>query len=312
LRKGVRAELFVNPTAGRGKGSKIYPVVVNKLRQAGIECNVIVSQYPGDITRVSGELAALGHETLIASGGDGTVNEVINGIAGTNAALGIVPLGTANDFAVNMGISKDIDLACSIIKERQIRKIDLVRVNDDKLFGSSGCVGFDAEVAAFASRRRKEGSNPFLLHVLGAILKFFSYEPKTVELRFNGERFFGRVFLVAFGNVRSYAGGMLITPGAVPNDSLLDICVITPMSRWKLLYVFPWVYKGTHMKYKQVTVYRARSVYVQSIGPISLYGDGDFMATTPCRLEVVPKHLNVIVGPDAQAPFSPNPTYGAG
>jgi diacylglycerol kinase (ATP) len=297
LKKGSRAQVFVNPIAGGGKCRKAYPAIVSTLRGAGVVCDVIVSQYPGQITEVSSELAALGYQTVIACGGDGTVNELVNGIAGTPTALGIVPMGTANDFAVNMGISKDIKLACKIIEEGRTRKIDLVRVRDDKFFAGTGCIGFDAEVAAFASGRRKENSNPFLWHVLGALLKFVSYRAKTVELRFNGGRYFGEVLLVAFGNVPSYARGMLITPGAVPDDASLDICVVRPMPRWRLLSVFPSVYKGTHVNNKRVTVSRAGSVYVQSVGPMALYADGDFMTTTPFRLEVMPRHLNVIVGP---------------
>ena len=270
---------------------------MRRLREAGIVCDVRVSQYAGQITEFANELAAQGYETFVAFGGDGTVNEVINAIAGTETALGIVPTGTANDFAVNMGISRHIDVACEIIRQRRVRKIDLVNVDHDKFFAATACLGFDAEVAAFASTRRKEKSNAFLLHVLGGILKFFSYKPRTVELRFNGQKYFGEVFLVAFGNIKSYARGMLITPGAVFDDALLDICIIGRMPKRKVLSIFPSVYKGTHVNYREVTLCRARTVYVQSLGPMDFYADGDFMATTPFRLEVVPKHLNVIVGP---------------
>ena len=271
--------------------------MAQRLREAGVLCDVTVSRYAGEITEIASEVAARGYETVVACGGDGTVNEVINGIAGTGTALGLVPMGTANDFAVNMGISKDINLACTIIKERRIKKIDLVKVNDDRFYGGTGCVGFDAEVAAFASRRRKEKSNAFLLHVLGGIFKFVSYKPKPVGLRFDGHKYFGDIFLVAFGNIRSYARGMLITPRAVFDDALLDICVVRRMPRWKILSIFPSVYKGTHVNNKEVTLHRSKAVYVQSLGPMDMYADGNFMTTTPFRLEVVPKHLNVIVGP---------------
>ena len=297
MKKGSRAQVFVNPIAGAGKCRKAYPAIVSTLRGAGVVCDVIVSQYPGQITEVSSELAALGYQTVIACGGDGTVNELVNGIAGTPTALGIVPMGTTNDFAVNMGISKDISLACKIIKEGQTRKIDLVRVRGDKFFAGTGCIGFDAEVAAFASGRRKEDSNPFLWRVLGALLKFVSYRAKTVELRFNGDRYFGKVLLVAFGNVRSCACDVPIRPGAAPYDASLDIRVVRPMPRWKLFSFFPSVYKRTHVNNKRVTVSQAGSVYVQSVGPMALYADGDFMTTTPFRLEAVPRHLNVIAGP---------------
>jgi hypothetical protein len=124
LKKESGVKLFVNPTAGGGKTSKLYPAVAGKLHQAGVACDMIISQHPGDITEVSSEFAARGCETVIACGGDGTVNELINGIAGTDTALGIIPVGTANDFATNMGIGKDVDLACTMIMERRTRKID--------------------------------------------------------------------------------------------------------------------------------------------------------------------------------------------
>ena len=129
-----------------------------------------------------------------------------------------------------------------------------VRVNHDKFFGSTACLGFDAEVAAFARRR---WLSPFFMHVLGGLWKFFSYKAKTVELRFNGQKCFGKIFLVAFGNVRSYARGMVINPEAVSDDAFLDICVVRRMPKWKVLSVFPSVYKGTHVKREEIVQYRA-------------------------------------------------------
>jgi diacylglycerol kinase (ATP) len=207
--------------------------------------------------------------------------------------LGVVPLGTANDFAANMGI-KDIKSACAVIMQRQTKKIDLVRVNHDKFFAGTACLGFDAEVAAFARSRRVD---PFLMHVVGGLFKFFSYKPKTVELRFDGQKCFGDIFLVAFSNIRSYAKGMLITPEAEYDDARLDICVVKAMPKRKVLSIFPSVYKGRHVKHKGVTMYRTEAVFIQSMGPMDLYADGDFIASTPVRLEVVPKCLEVIVGP---------------
>ncbi len=288
-----KTHILINPVAGGRKCRKLYPSVLRRLDESGVTCDVTVSQYPGQIPDLASELAVRGCETVVVCGGDGTVNEVINGIAGTDTALGIVPLGTANDFAANMGI-KDIDSACAIIKQRRTQKIDLVRVNHDRFFAGTACLGFDAEVAAFAKSRRL---NPFLMHVLGGLFKFFSYKPKTVELRFDGQKCFGDIFLVAFSNIRSYAKGMLITPQAIFDDARLDICVVKRMPKWKVLSIFPSVYKGTHVNHREVTVYRADAVFVQSLHPMDLYADGDFMATTPVRLEVVPKHLRVIMGP---------------
>jgi diacylglycerol kinase (ATP) len=197
-----------------------------------------------------------------------------------------------------MGI-KDIESAYNIITQRRTKKIDLIRVNNDKFFGSTACLGFDAEVAAFARRR---WLSPFLMHVLGGVWKFFSYKSKMVELRFNGQKSFGDIFLVAFGNVRSYARGMVINPGAEFDDGFLDICVVKRMPRWSVLSVFPSVYKGTHVTHKRISQHQAEAVFAQSADPMHLYADGDFMATTPVRLEVAPKYLEVIVGLDQETP----------
>ncbi|MES0350296.1 MAG: diacylglycerol kinase family protein [Desulfobacteria bacterium] len=288
-----KIHILINPVAGGRKCKKLYPAVLRRLGESGVTCDVTVSQYPGQITDLASGLAARGCETVVVCGGDGTVNEVINGIVGTDTALGVVPLGTANDFAANMGI-KDINSACAVIMQRQTKKIDLVRVNHDKFFAGTACLGFDAEVAAFARSRRV---NPLLMHVVGGLLKFFSYKPKTVELRFDGQKCFGDIFLVAFSNIRSYAKGMLITPEAEYDDARLDICVVKAMPKRKVLSIFPSVYKGKHVKYKGVTQYRTEAVFIQSMGPMDLYADGDFIASTPVRLEVVPKCLEVIVGP---------------
>jgi diacylglycerol kinase (ATP) len=285
-----RVHVLINPVAGGRRCRKLYPGVIRRLGEAGVTCDVAVSQHPGHMTELASDLAVRGCEAVVAFGGDGTVNEVINGIAGTETALGIVPLGTANDFAVNMGV-KNIDTACDLLRGTQTRKIDLVRVNQDRFFCGTACLGFDAEVAAFARSRKID---PFFMHVMGGLFKFFSFKPKTVELRFDGQRLFGNVFLVAFGNIRSYAKGMLITPQAAFDDALLDICVVRGMPRRRVLAIFPSVYKGAHVKHKEVDLYQAGAVFVHSLGPMDLYADGDFMAKTPIRLEVVPRHLKVI------------------
>jgi YegS/Rv2252/BmrU family lipid kinase len=295
----LRATLFVNPTAGGGKCGKRYPLVAKTLRDAGMACDVMLSQYPGHITQVSSDLAARGEDTVIACGGDGTLNEIINGIAGTQTAVGIIPLGAANCLAGEFGIDKDIEAACRIIKTGQAQKVDLVKINDDKLFAGVGCVGFDSEAAAFANGRRREKSNPFLLHLVGSALKVFSYQAKTVELRFNGDRYFGEVLLVAFGNGRFYSQPMPSSTATVTDDGSLYVYVVRPMPKWKLLSRFPSVSKKVNPNNKEVTVHRTVSVHVQSLGPMELYADGDFITTTPFRLQIMPKHLKVIVGPSS-------------
>lgn len=274
------------------------------LHDAGVLCDVVVSQYPGHITQVSGDVAARGEKTVIVCGGDGTVNEVINGVAGTQTAVGIVPLGEANRLAATVGIDKDIVAACRIIRQRHTEAIDLVRVNDDKLFAGVGCIGFDSEVAAFASSRRKKKSNPFLLQFIGSLVKFFSYQPKTLELRYNGEKFFGKILLVAVGDSRSWGKRMLNPDASLCEAPSLSVGIVRPVSRWRLASRFLSVTKKVNPKNNWVTVHCANSVHVQSMGPMDLYVDGDFVKKTPFRLQIVPKHLKLIVNTSLSSSFS--------
>jgi len=293
LKKTRYANVLVNPVAGGRKCKKHYRAVIDMLRDAGLKCDVTISRYPGELTELAGELAIRGSEMVVVCGGDGTINEVINGIAGTETALGIVPLGAANDFGTNLGLNHDMAHACAVIKEGQTRRIDLVRVNQDRFFCGTACLGFDAQVAAFARRRKID---PFVMHALAGLLKFFSFQPKRVDLRFDGQKYFGDVFLVAFGNTRSYARRMLLTPDAECDDALLDVCVVKPMPKRKILSIFPSFYKGGHVNREGIVQYRTGTVFAQSMGPMDLYADGDFLSRTPVRMEVIPKHLKVIVG----------------
>lgn len=301
MSQDLNVTLLVNPTAGRGKSARCYPEVVELLTHNGMACDVVLSQYPGHITRVTSDVAARGHDTVIVCGGDGTVNEAINGVAGTRTAIGIVPLGTANHLATDMGIGKGIDEACRIIQQRNVADIDLVRINDDKLFAGIGCLGFDAEVAGFVDSPNKKRSYPRLLRFIGNTLKFFSYHPKTVELRFDQSKFFGQVLLVAFADSSSWAHNVPTDSGGASDKPCLNVAVVTPMAKWRLACRFLSFSKEVNPYDKGVTIHQTHCMHVQSLGPMELYVNGDLMTTTPFRLELMPKHLRVIRNPNSSS-----------
>jgi len=292
LTKEPTTTLLVNPVAGRGKCARRYLAAAQSLRDAGIPCDVVVSQYPGHIAEVSSDRAARGHHTVIVCGGDGTVNEVASGIAGTETAVGIIPLGISNNFAADLGIGKDIGDACKIIARRQTIKTDLIRVNEDKLIVGTGCLGFEAEAVAFANARRKDKSRANPLGFMGGVLNVFSFQPKTVELRFNATRYFGEVLVVTFSPqlspVRESA-----SDSNLPAEGL-NVSIVQFMPKWKLIRLFSSIRKKGTPEQKGISLHRTRAVHVQSMGHVRLYADGDFLASTPFRLQVKPKHLTVI------------------
>jgi diacylglycerol kinase (ATP) len=292
LTKELTTTLLVNPVAGRGRCARRYPAAARALLDAGIPCDVVVSQYPGHIAEVSSDRAARGHHTVIVCGGDGTVNEVASGVGGTETAVGIIPLGISNNFAADMGIGKDIGDACKIIARRQTIRTDIIRVNEDKLIVGTGCLGFEAEAAAFATARRKDKSRTNPLGFMGGLLNVFSFQPKTVELRFNEIRYFGEALVVTFSPQLSPVRESFSDTN--PPAEGLNLSIVPFMPKWKLIRLFSSIRKKGTSEQKGISLHRTRAVHVQSVGHVRLYADGDFVAHTPFRLQVIPKHLTVI------------------
>ena len=230
---------------------------------------------------------------MIACGGDGTVHEVLNGIVGTGVILGIIPMGTGGDVALNLGIGRDISAAINNISRGGLREIDVVRVNGGRYYLGVGGVGFDSEVNRWVNERQRFIRSR-AAYIIGALIMVPKFKCKRIRIGLDEGSFDLDVLLVAFGNARSYGGGMQITPNAEMDDGFLDVCLISKINKLKLLYAFPRVFKGTHTELSEVTSYRSRYLSVESDAPLDLYGDGEFICKTPFSLEVLPRALTVV------------------
>jgi YegS/Rv2252/BmrU family lipid kinase len=290
----MKTMVILNPVAGKGKVQKVHQIIKKELEKRGITADYNFSHQPGGIKRWASECVKRGYERVIICGGDGTVHEAIPGLVNAEVALGIIPLGTGNDLSRTLGIKKDISFACSVIEKGQEKMIDVARVNGDQYFAGVGALGFDAEVAALAEQFKRfvPGRGIYLLAILAKLL---TYKFKRVKIRFNDEEYQGEVLLVAFGNSRFYGGGIEITPQAEMDDGVLDLCVIKRLPKLKLLFLLPTVFKGSHIHFSEVNLYRARKIKVESNIPLHLYGDGELVSHTPLFIEVIPQALRVIV-----------------
>jgi len=286
--------VILNPVAGKGKVQKTYQIIKSELEKRGITSAYELSSKKGEIKRLSFKCVERGYERVIICGGDGTVHEVMQGLVNTDVVLGIIPLGTGNDLGRTLGIKKDIPFACSVIEKGQEKRIDVARVNGDNFFAGVGAMGFDSEVAALAEQF-KSFAPGILIYILAILAKLLTYKFKRLKLRFNDEEYNGEVLLAAFGNSRFYGGGIKITPQAKIDDGILDLCVIKRLSKLKLLFFLPTVYKGNHIHFPEVNLYRAKKIAVESDTLLNLYGDGEFVSHTPLSIEVIPQALKVIV-----------------
>ncbi|MGQ9778786.1 MAG: diacylglycerol/lipid kinase family protein [Bacillota bacterium] len=296
----MRVKLILNPIAGRGRGERYREPLLAALRAAGVEFEAAFTGQHGAGRVLGKQAAAEGFDLIIAAGGDGTVNEVVNGMAGSPAALGVVPLGTGNDFAMMMGMPMDPLAALAQILHGPRLAVDLCRIND-RFYVSSVGAGFDGEVAYVANRhfRRFRGMLVYILSVFKAVL---SYRPRRVRLVVDGLEMEKEITLVAVANSRNYAGGMLVAPNALADDGLFEICVAEKMSPLRIVAMLPKFIRGNHVKLKEITMLRGREVLLESETPIYYHFDGEVAQDTRLSFRLIPRGLIV-----AGANFVPSP-----
>ncbi|MFD4691357.1 diacylglycerol kinase [Streptomyces sp. NPDC058463] len=287
--------LFVNPTAGRGRGARAAQPAASALRDAGFSVRTVLGEDADDALRRAREAVAAGTGALIAVGGDGMMSLALQAVAGTGTPLGVVAVGTGNDFARALGLpirdpAAAGRLAAEALKAGTEREIDLGRVGE-RWFGSVLASGFDSRVNDRGNRMRWGGRFKYDLAILAELAAF---RPIPYRIRLDG----GPVreieaTLIAVGNGSTYGGGMRICADAVMDDGLFDVTVVGDCSRSTLLKVFPKVYRGTHLDHPQVTVHRVASIELAAAG-VTAYADGEPLGALPLTATCVPGAVRVL------------------
>ncbi|MFJ5893318.1 diacylglycerol kinase [Streptomyces californicus] len=290
--------LFVNPTAGRGRGAHAAQPAASALRDAGFSVRTVLGEDADDALRRAREAVAAGTGALIAVGGDGMVSLALQAVAGTATPLGVVAVGTGNDFARTLGLpvrdpAAAGRLAARALKEGGLREIDLGRVGE-RWFGTVLASGFDSRVNDRGNRMRFVGGR--FKYDLAILAELAAFRPIPYRLRFDGgEPVETEATLIAVGNGTTYGGGMRICAGAKTDDGLFDVTVVGPCTRATLLRVFPRVYRGTHLDHPAVTVHRVSSIELAAAG-ITAYADGEPMGPLPLAATCVPGAVRVLTG----------------
>ncbi|MFH8883102.1 diacylglycerol kinase [Streptomyces californicus] len=290
--------LFVNPTAGRGRGAHAAQPAASALRDAGFSVRTVLGEDADDALRRAREAVAAGTGALIAVGGDGLMSLALQAVAGTATPLGIVAVGTGNDFARALGLpvrdpAAAGRLAARALKEGGLREIDLGRVGE-RWFGTVLASGFDSRVNDRGNRMRFVGGR--FTYDLAILAELAAFRPIPYRLRLDrGEPVETEATLIAVGNGTMYGGGMRICAGAEMDDGLFDVTVVGPCTRATLLKVFPRVYRGTHLDHPAVTVHRVSSIELAAAG-ITAYADGELVGPLPLTAACVPGAVRVLTG----------------
>jgi len=292
-----RVTLLTNPMAGHGNAPHAAERAVARFQECGVDVTEIVGRDPTHARELVDAALAHGTDALVVAGGDGVISLALQSLAHSNIPLGIIPAGTGNDHAREYGIPVgDPAAAVDVIVAGHTETIDLGHIRGadgtETWFGTIAATGFDSLVSDRVNRMRWPHGR--MRYNLAIVAELSQLHPLPFRLVLDGEReVVTDLTLAAFGNTRSYGGGMLICPGADHADGMLDITMVSSGSRLKLVRLFPTIFKGTHVELDEVTTARARTIRVECPG-INAYADGEYACALPVEISAVPGALTIL------------------
>jgi YegS/Rv2252/BmrU family lipid kinase len=284
---------IVNPKAGKGRAKSIVPLINEVCKENSVEFEIKYTTAPKDGTCIARFGAESGFERIIAVGGDGTVNEVLNGMAGTSSALGVVPGGSGNDFIRTISSEKDLKKIIHVNIYGVIKAADIGKCNG-QYFINIASMGCDAEVV-IATEGAKKFFSGSLAYIVGVIITIFRYKGKMLKVKVDDQEFEENALLTAIANGRFYGGGMLPAPRADITDGWFDVCFIRHLPRLRMLLLFPKFMKGKHEKIKEVTFYRGKKVILSCRDEMYVNIDGEITKNREMEFEILPEGVNLIM-----------------
>jgi diacylglycerol kinase (ATP) len=299
------AKVIVNPAAGAGASGKKWPQVKGLLENNGVLFEHAFTEAPGHATELAMSAVGKGYELVVSVGGDGTVNEIVNGIyaAGANGdvMLGIISTGTGKDYIKTVGIPRNCEEACRRLCNPSKVIVDLGIIEymrngaiEKRVFVNFAGLGLDAEIVKATTNTFKAlGGMPSYL--IGMLSSLILHSNKDVIITMDGKPEKRRVDEVLVNNGKYGGGGMLPAPDADLSDGILDVLIINAASKPELMRSLPRIYKGTHATHPNVTMKRAKVVEVQSAQPMLVQADGELLGESPARFQTLPSALTVAV-----------------
>lgn len=299
----MKTELIINQTAGGGKPGKLLPEILNNFKALNLPYHNSWTTCSGGATELARQAANSGTSYLVSVGGDGTINEIVNGILTEQKqpALGIIPAGWANDFIKSTPIPTRIDLACQIIKEGKTKRIDVGLINNQTYFLNVCGIGFDAEIAALANQMKTNHPHwkalSAYVYVFATIRKLLPPLPSfQATVTIDGQKIVGEMLFLAIANGRIEGGKFNIAPDAKIDDGLLDICFVGKMGRLRCLHLLPKAIKGTHGDVTEVCFYQGKEILVEAEKPVTAQVAGEILVPQKSYfIRVLPKKLRLVV-----------------
>jgi diacylglycerol kinase (ATP) len=317
-----RVAFVLNPAAGNGSAARRRPALDAAVRASGLDAEVHVTAGPDDVERLARRLAAT-FDAVVAVGGDGTIHDVANALAGTDTLFGALPVGTGNDFARALGMPSGVEAGVRAIATSTPRLVDVgvarwehagpdgALVTRERLFANCLGAGFDARAAADAARSKWLGGRAAYVAAVLRTLWAWRAPQVEVEVAIGAARrgadgspagedevvFRGPLFLCEIGNGQAVGGGFRLTPDARIDDGLLDVCVARHMPTARALRILPTAFAGAHVRFPEVSMYRTARVTVRVVGgalPVQADGEAASADARTLEAEVWPGALRVL------------------
>jgi len=286
------AALVVNPNTGR-RTAAAAGWAAAWLKQRGWSIRLAPTERPGHATVLARRAAGEGVGVIVACGGDGTLNEVVNGVVGTEAAVAMLPLGTTNVWSRCTGIPRDVAGAVRLLEEGVRKQVD-VGLAGERYFLQMAGMGWDGEVVRRMGGARK-GRWGLAKYALIPVRTGWNLRPLAVDMRVDGEELRQRALMAVWGNTPLYGNMFLLTPQARADDGLLDLCVFPGEGRRDLLRHLFNVLLHRHECSRGVASRRAREVLLRVEGAAPFQVDGEYVGQAPERVAVVPRALTVLL-----------------
>jgi len=294
--------IIINPTAGRGAAREVVARVDRMLKEHGVSFERVFTEKPWHAAELARQAVSAGYQVVVALGGDGTSNEVLNGLmeaqaAGKGeAAMGVLCVGTGNDFAYGVGIPLDLEAGCAALARGRTRTIDVGYAKGLRYFGNGIGIGFDAVVNVQAARyQRLRGFAVYFIAVMRTLLLYYRAPLTRIEL---DDRVMELpALMVSVMNGRRMGGGFIMTPHSAPDDGLFDLCIGSKMNQLQMLALVPRFMRGTQVGHPRITMARSRRVRVQiKEGSQVVHADGETIAldATDLEFELLPRSLRVV------------------
>ncbi|HUX97457.1 MAG TPA: diacylglycerol kinase family protein [Bacteroidales bacterium] len=301
--------VIVNPNAGNGKGKREWKLISKALTDNNISFEEKFTTGKADAVNITFSAIEEGFRKIITVGGDGTLNEVLNGVFKTGACnsseitLALIPVGTGNDWGRMFDIPLDHEKAARIIMEGKtmLHDVGLLSYSEGQMvknryFINIAGLGFESVVVRRSNYQKERGRSGKLIYFYNLLLSLMTYRNTRAELIIDGVRISEDIFSVNVGNGKYCGGGMRQTPDALPNDGLLDVTVIKNIGKLEIIRKLKILYDGTILSHPLIDGYKCRNLKVNSENIIYTEADGESLGHTPAEFNILPAAINIVYG----------------